>query len=306
MDLSTLLSMVGNLGQYGSTMSRYKGLPLPIIVDSKLMEKIENFNVRSDDVFIVGFPKSGTTWLQIALSMMYNNWGTCRRSKKGRVPVLDIPSLPGVEGHDKCAKSASPRLMKSHLPFAFFPKQAKQSGESTSKQCKIIYVARNPKDSCVSLFHMIRGYHFLQSDDSWNRFIKDFIDGEVIYGSWMQHVSGWLENSDKVDMLYVTYEQMKLDFPSVLHMVATFLDKPVSEETIQKVSESCGFQELRQNGKDKVVIPKVFYDSKKSPFFRKGIVGDWKNHFTEEQSKDFDEKVEAELRKRGIHFVYEL
>ncbi|XP_070578870.1 sulfotransferase 1E1-like [Ptychodera flava] len=304
MDLGTLLSMVGKLGQYGSTMFRYKGLPLPIIVDTKLMEKVENFATRSDDVFIVGFPKSGTTWLQIALSMMYSNWGTCKRSKKGRVPVLDIPSLPGVEGHDKCVKASSPRLMKSHLPFDYFPKQAKH--DDLSKKCKVIYVARNPKDSCVSLFHMLRGYHFLQTDDSWDHFITDFIEGEVIYGSWFQHVTGWLENSDKVDMLYITYEQMKLDFPSVLHMVANFLDKPVSDETIEKVSEACGFQELRRHGKDKVVIPKVFYDSKKSPFFRKGIVGDWKNHFTEKQSQEFDEKVEAQLREKGIHFVYEL
>lgn len=304
MDVSTLLSMVGSLGQYGKTMFRYKGLPLPVIYDSKLMDKVENFPTRSDDVVIVGYPKSGTTWLQIALSKMYNNWGTCKRSKKGRVPLLDSPSLPGVDGYDKCFKASSPRLMKSHLPFDYFPKQAKS--EDREQKCKVIYVSRNPKDSCVSLFHMFRGYHFLQGEGAWNKFTKDFIEGEVIYGSWLSHVTGWRENRDKMDIMFVTYEQMKADFATVLTTVAEFIDRPVSAETIEKVTELCEFDELRQHGKDQVAIPKVFYDPKKSPFFRKGIVGDWKNHFTQEQNDDFDERVEKVLRAKGIHFVYEI
>ncbi|XP_006823353.1 sulfotransferase 1C2-like [Saccoglossus kowalevskii] len=305
MDLGTLLSMVGSLGQYGKTMFRYKGLPLPITIDSKLMDKIENFTTRSDDVFIVGFPKSGTTWLQIALSKMYNNWGTCKRSKKGRVPLLDSPSLPGVEGFDKCLKAASPRLIKSHLPFDYFPKHAKS--DDKEKRCKVIYVTRNPKDSCVSLFHMICGYQVLQSDDrAWNKFTRDFIDGEVVYGSWLDHVISWRDNRDRVDVMFVTYEQMKADFQTVLSTVAEFINRPVDDETIEKVTESCEFEELRQHGKDKVAIPKVFYDSKKAPFFRKGIVGDWKNHFTQEQNDAFEERIEKVLKSKGVHLVYEI
>ncbi|XP_078486208.1 sulfotransferase 1B1-like [Ciona intestinalis] len=39
---------------------------------------------------------------------------------------------------------------------------------------------------------------------------------------------------------------------------------------------------------------------------RKGIVGDWKTHFTEEQSNRLDAKVREVLSNTDIQFTYEL
>ncbi|XP_070546644.1 sulfotransferase 1C4-like [Ptychodera flava] len=47
----------------------------------------------------------------------------------------------------------SPRLLFCHLPFQLFPRTW-QDGE---KKCKIIYIARNPKDVCVSYYHYMHG-----------------------------------------------------------------------------------------------------------------------------------------------------
>ena len=38
------------------------------------------------------------------------------------------------------------RLIKSHLPFEFLPPKLLDT-------CKVVYVARNPKDVAVSLYH---------------------------------------------------------------------------------------------------------------------------------------------------------
>ena len=69
----------------------------------------------------------------------------------------------------------SPRLIKSHLTYSTTPR-------STNKddQCKYIYVARNPKDTAVSLFHFTErlsketgsGYN-----GPWEFFAKLFIEG---------------------------------------------------------------------------------------------------------------------------------
>ena len=43
----------------------------------------------------------------------------------------------------------SPRFVKSHLPFSL-------NNPRLLDVCKVVYVARNPKDACVSFFHHMR------------------------------------------------------------------------------------------------------------------------------------------------------
>ena len=43
----------------------------------------------------------------------------------------------------------SPRFVKSHLPFSL-------NNPRLLDVCKVVYVARNPKDVCVSFFHHMR------------------------------------------------------------------------------------------------------------------------------------------------------
>lgn len=67
----------------------------------------------------------------------------------------------------KLAKS--PRTIQSHLPWNLLPKEIRDG----LKKPKIIYVARNPKDICVSFYHhrvLIEGY--LGTIDE---FVEEFI-----------------------------------------------------------------------------------------------------------------------------------
>ena len=46
---------------------------------------------------------------------------------------------------------ASPRYLKTHSPY-------NHVAYDKSVSCKYIYVSRNPKDACVSLYHHARGF----------------------------------------------------------------------------------------------------------------------------------------------------
>ena len=51
-------------------------------------------------------------------------------------------------------------------------------------------------------------------------------------------------------------------------------------------------------------LPPTMYTM--NPFLRKGIVGDWKNHFTSEQSAMFDAVYQEKMRGTGLSFEFEL
>jgi estrone sulfotransferase len=59
----------------------------------------------------------------------------------------------------------------------------------TLDTCKVIYVARNPKDCCVSYFHhhktMNDGYGY---EGSFEEFADIFVKGTVGYGGYFHHL----------------------------------------------------------------------------------------------------------------------
>ena len=83
-----------------------------------------------------------------------------------KLPELVLNSVSFVH------KLASPRFIKTHLPFNLLPKQIR-NGE---KKPKIIYVNRNAKDTCVSYFHhcqLLEGY-----SGTFEEFCALFIGGK--------------------------------------------------------------------------------------------------------------------------------
>lgn len=100
---------------------------------------------------------------------------------------------------------SSPRLLATHLPYSHVPKQLQEL------KCKIIYVARNIKDQAVSYhqYHKTAVYLGGKKRD-WKDFLKLYENGELVYGSWFDHVIPWyklsLKHPDKI--MFLTYEQL--------------------------------------------------------------------------------------------------
>ena len=64
----------------------------------------------------------------------------------------------------------SPRILKSHALPNFLPADI-----ATDPKAKVIYVARNPKDAAVSLYHFCLYFADLPDYSSWGDFFEDFI-----------------------------------------------------------------------------------------------------------------------------------
>ncbi|XP_067859937.1 sulfotransferase 2B1-like [Heptranchias perlo] len=275
----------------------HEGILWPTHVHSEesLRYAREEFQVRGDDVFIVTYPKSGTTWMQEIVPLIYSNGDL--------TPVLTIQSwqrVPWLE--HKYSKMLlenrpSPRLITTHLPYHLMPKSF-----DTSK-AKVIYVARNPKDVLVSFFHYHNMATFLENPGTFEEFFHRFLEGKVMFGCWFDHVKSWWPLKDQDNFLFLTYEETLQDMRGVLVKLGEFLGKQLSDNAIEAIVNQSKFNNMKHNKMSNYsFVPKELMDQTKSNFLRKGIAGDWKNHFTTAQTEYFN-SLFAE-RTKGLNFTF--
>lgn len=77
-----------------------------------------------------------------------------------------------------------------------------------------------------------------------------------------------------------------------------FVQKPLSEELIQRIAHQCTFGEMAKNPEAYLTFPGVDDTS----YLRKGEAGDWKNHLTTEMIEKFEVEFLAKLKQHGLEF----
>uniref|UniRef100_A0A0B7B115 Sulfotransferase domain-containing protein n=1 Tax=Arion vulgaris TaxID=1028688 RepID=A0A0B7B115_9EUPU len=284
--------------EYGRSphLFRYRGYVLPDFVISDV-QGIHTYDVREDDVWVVGFPKAGITWLQEIVYLIVNDadFKTASEIKiEDRFPYFEY-IFPGKKSIDKMV---SPRLIKTHLPLSLLPNQIAQ------KKPKIIYIARNPKDTVVSYFHFVT--KFLSGigqsfNGTFEKYCELFVDDLVHYGPWWKHVKEAWDRRDDDNVLVLFYEDLQLDLQKTVLDIAQFLEKPITAATAQAIVQHCSFESMKNN-------KSVNYDwmkdeelaRKDASFMRKGEVGDWKNHLSADVIQKLDEIVATKLSPADI------
>ncbi|XP_076594420.1 sulfotransferase family 2, cytosolic sulfotransferase 3 isoform X2 [Chaetodon auriga] len=279
---------------------QYRGIDLPPVAHSmESLEYAQNFSVEDTDVFAVTYPKSGTIWMQEILPLVLNggdltpihtipNWD--------RVPWLEEKRLAVVVD-----QLTSPRALVTHFPYHLMPPSFHAS------KAKVVYVMRNPKDVMVSSYYFHQMAGFLDDPGTFDEFMAKFLEGKVLFGKWTDHVKSWRRTELGDRIMYITYEEMVQDLPAALRSLSDFLGSNLSEEVIQKIAEHCSFKTMKVNSMSNFsLVPKVLMDSDKSPFLRKGVVGDWKNHFSSEQLARFTSVIRQELENESFPLPWSL
>ncbi|XP_006027569.1 sulfotransferase 1 family member D1-like [Alligator sinensis] len=288
---------------YRRELENVHGVPL-FWSTAEVWDQVENFQAKPDDLLIATYPKSGTTWISEIVDMIYNN-GDVEKCKRdaifNRVPFMEL-IIPGkINGLELLAQIPSPRLVKTHLPVQLLPVSFWENN------CKIIYVARNAKDVAVSYFHFYQMAKMHPEPGTWDEYLEKFIAGKVAFGSWYDHVKGWWEKRKEKRILYLFYEDMKEDPECEIRKVFHFLEKDLKEEVLKKILQHTSFQEMKKNPTTNyTMMASSGMDHNVSPFMRKGIAGDWKNHFTEAQNKAFDADYEEKMKGLTLQFRVEI
>lgn len=272
--------------------SLYKGVYMPNLATTpKALKYFEQFCFRPDDILIVTYPKSGTTWMQQLVPLIVNRGDPDCVDKV--LSFVRVPWLGTSRGKFdiNLDERPSPRIMASHFQHSMMPK-----GYHDVKP-KIIYVMRDPKDVFTSLFHFQKMASFLIPPTSKSEFLHKFLEGKVMFGSWFDHVKGWINAQDNDRILYIFYEEMIEDLQGSVKKLSKFLDISLDDEVTEQISDRCLFKNMKNNKmSNQTLVPSVFLDQTKGTFMRKGIVGDWKNLLTVEEAEHFDAVYEENMK----------
>ncbi|XP_003225132.1 sulfotransferase 2B1 [Anolis carolinensis] len=247
----------------------------------------KEFQLFDDDVVTVTYPKSGTNWMLEILGLTQHGGDP---SWVRSAPVWD--RFPWIEVHDcldKAKTSPPPRFLTSHLPFQLFPKSFIHS------KAKIIYVLRNPKDVLVSSYHFSKFFKGFPDPGSMEEFLEKFLSGNVAYGSWFDHVRGWMELKDRSNFFMITYEELQQNLRGNVEKLCQILGKNLNSQQINSVVENASFQKMKDNNMSNFSQAPDF-DHNKGKFMRKGISGDWKNHLTVAQNEHFDRVYQEKMQ----------
>lgn len=294
--------------------------PGPVLVPRTYLQwadRVYNFELREDDIWIVTYPKSGTTWSQEMLWMIINDV-----DKEGgrmplftRTPFLEMGCLAPAGELDKAGPAdnlpdgpmkdlmsaffADPivftenmkgrRVIKSHMPLEFLPPQVLD-------KCKVVYVARNVKDTAVSYYHHCLNFTPHDFQGSFTDFIDMFKSDLSLYGSYWHHVLGGWKLREHKNLKFVWFEDMKTSQKSVIEEVCYFVQHPLSEEKMDELVEHLKFENFKKN--PSISPPRS--EAIRMDFIRKGEVGDWKNFFTEEKTKEWNLWIEEKTKGTGM------
>ena len=210
-----------------------------------------------------------------------------------RTPFIDAFDDDENNGVVRLAACQSqPRTLRTHLPVHFIP------DDVIAKQVRTIYVMRDIKDTMVSLYHFCRSYIQLGVfEEDWDSFFELVMLGEVPYGHAIDHYLGWCKQHAKLNMLVISFEDMVSNREDTIKKLAVFLGKDLDEEAVRRIAQASSFESMRANDKVNLAPLSMAIDQTISPFIRKGIIGDWKQHFTAEQLQIFDQRFGKQVKE---------
>lgn len=271
----------------------HNGYQYPVALCTlETFQTLENFEARKEDVMLVSYPKCGFNWVIQLLRSISSAAKPLNEEKLAlAIPMLEFSTPDKLQ---EMKSFPSPRVFGTHQHYDEIPKSFFEN------KTKMVVVFRNPKDTVVSYFHFCNGNPVLPSF-SWDEFFNKFMRGDVFWGSYFSHAVAWNKHIDDEDVLIITFEELKEDLLGGIKKMSDFYGFSLSEEQIQSVADQCVFKSMKENAKNT-------HFKLADVFFRKGEIGDWKNHFTDLQSKEMDAKFEECLAgtKLGAKLKYDL
>jgi len=277
------------------------------------LAELQDINRKNEKVlskklfFISGVPKSGTTWLQKSLDShpeitcsgeghFFTIFGDFLKQSMNvyNSKVLDVAAAQvyeGNPGYKNMTDNDLNFLVTSFISVMFSKLEIKETsnyiGDKTPAnamvldhmhsifpEAKFIHIYRDGRDVVVSTYR--HGTRVTGRPGVFQNSIeptaKKWLDyNKIAFEFGRKHPNAFLA---------VSYEQLIQDFPAHFSDILKFLGADNSESMVHACKDLSSFEKLsggRKRGEED-----------RNSFYRKGVVGDWKIYFSDEDLKFFN------------------
>jgi hypothetical protein len=228
-------------------------------------------HVRPTDVFLMGHPKSGNTWLAYMLALLR----ACEH--RAEVNLANLSAyVPGIYGKDvRIADHPmldDPRIFREEYPIHedLYP--------------KTIYLLRDPRSAIVSLFHMYR-VECSDTTMTLSQFVDDYLRMSGCFRTWNRglirwdrQVSQWMKRTGEAGRVcIVRYEEMIKDRRHVLERVAGFAGLITTSQNLDEAAARGSFEAMRELEARHGVEAYPGQMARRGRFIRAGTTAGWKD-----------------------------
>jgi len=266
--------------------------------------------------FVLGAPKSGTTWLQHALDRhpqltckgegkfhyfrnrlaeagtAYNRFIKTRNTQVfGRetfasLTIQDVDDLFGVFVERRLRagdhKPGVIRIGSKDPDFGLYISEF----AALFPRAPYLHIVRDPRDASVSMAHHMRRVHPEVNMGSWDDALNDSARG------WRMYLEGVRAEVAVRDLAYleVTYERMVGGPEETLSAAFNFLDVSADPAIVADCVKGSRFETLSQG--------RTPGQEDRTSFFRRGVAGGWRDELTSTQAArilDLAGPIAAEL-----------
>ena len=227
------------------------------------------------DVFIVGYPKSGNTWFQnLVAGIVYGI------DPKMSPPALVDDVVPDVHYSQFYRRYSTPMYFKSHaLPQPDYR--------------RVVYLIRDGRDAMVS-YHRYRESVEKEKLD----FLEFVTTGKMLFPcKWHEHVLAWEQNPHGAEVLVVQYEKLLEQTVEQLERFCQFVNLPRGRAFLEGMAEAAKFDNLRQKEIHMGMGRPDFPADKQ--FFRRGKAGSHKDEMPPEVLTAFLREAGDTLGRNG-------
>ncbi len=252
--------------------------------------------LRPSDVFFIGHPKSGNTWLAYMLGIVL------QKDRSEKVTTANVGEfVPVIHVQDwKIARFAhlpDPRVFRNEAPVypELYP--------------KTIYIIRDARAALLSYYHHCS--HDLEKleGESFSWSIDEFLDEMLTVGCikrlepdllrWDRQIAQWQERAKRQAVKFVKYEDLLANTKEEFRGVLEFAGIPCDEDLLNLAVQRGTFKSMRKQ--EEIHGAESFPGEKgKSGFFvRKGKTDSWREEMTPAQIARIEKAFWPTLKALG-------
>lgn len=232
-------------------------------------------------LFIAGLPKSGSTWIEKMVSS-YDGY------HEYLLPAIAKHELQTGGSHDFEMPEGMFNSLQDMLVLTKMHSHGSKNNVAILEKAGIRYVIlhRDLRDVAVS-------YHFYVCNTPWhpeyplhkNKSIQEGLQifGERMLPSYVDWVRSWRKNANPEHSIQLRYEDMLTDPVAGMTKIATLFELENTPTKIQNIVDTHNFKKM-SGGRDSGA-------ESNSAFARKGVSGDWTNHFTASLREQYGEII---------------